>query len=64
MMPAALYLMCEDVRAMTAALETKGVPCSAVSEAPWGLRTTIRLPSGRQIGLYQPSHPTALAPPA
>ena len=25
-----------------------------------GLRTTILLPSGGALGLYQPSHPTAI----
>jgi nicotinate dehydrogenase subunit A len=27
----------------------------------WGLNTSIKLPSGGEIGLYQPTHPTALA---
>ena len=29
-------------------------------EERWGLITTMRLPSGGCIGLYQPSHPIAL----
>ncbi len=33
---------------------------SAVEEAPWGIVTTFPLPSGANIGLYQPTHPTAL----
>ena len=57
---AALYLMCEDLRATIASLAAKGVRCTAIDEAAWGTKTTIRLPSGGEIGLYQPSHATAL----
>ncbi len=55
-----LFLMCDDLDAEIAGLETKGVACSPVVEAPWGSITRIRLPSGSEIGLYQPRHPTAL----
>lgn len=57
---AELYLMCDDLRALIASLAAKNVKCSPVAEAPWGLRTTIHLPSGGELGLYQPRHPTAL----
>jgi hypothetical protein len=57
---AVLYLMCDDLRALLQSLEAKNVRCSEVTEAPWGIRTTIQLPSGGEIGLYQPSHPTAI----
>ena len=55
-----LYLMCDDVRALVKTLESQQVTCSAIDEAPWGLRTAVRLPSGGEIGLYQPRHPTAI----
>jgi catechol 2,3-dioxygenase-like lactoylglutathione lyase family enzyme len=54
-----LYLMCDDVRAVIASLEAKQVACAPVVQERWGLRTSIRLPSGGAVGLYQPSHPTA-----
>jgi hypothetical protein len=57
---AVLYLMCDDLPALIASLAGKNVVCTPVSEAPWGKKTTIPLPSGGEIGLYQPSHPTAL----
>jgi catechol 2,3-dioxygenase-like lactoylglutathione lyase family enzyme len=57
---AVLYLMCDDVRALMKSLQAKGVKCSAVEEEPWGIKTTIQLPSGGEIGLYQPTHPTAI----
>jgi hypothetical protein len=58
---AVLYLMCDDVRATIRSLEAKNVACSPTEEEPWGIKTTIRLPSGGEIGLYQPSHPTPLS---
>jgi catechol 2,3-dioxygenase-like lactoylglutathione lyase family enzyme len=57
---AVVYLMCDDLRAFIDALAAKNVTCTAISEERWGIRTTIRLPSGGELGLYQPSHPTAL----
>jgi hypothetical protein len=55
-----LYLMCDDLRAQIKLLESKKVPCTEIAEERWGIRTTIKLPSGGEIGLYQPKHPTAL----
>jgi catechol 2,3-dioxygenase-like lactoylglutathione lyase family enzyme len=55
-----LYFMCEDLQVEMAALARKGVACSKVEEARWGLITKIRLPGGGNVGLYQPKHPTAL----
>jgi len=55
-----MYLMCDDLRATIKWLESKHVACTAVDEAPWGIKTTVRLPSGGEVGLYQPRHPTAI----
>ena len=57
---AELYLMCDDLHAFIQSLAAKHVTCAAIDKAPWGIKTTIRLPSGGRIGLYQPTHPTAL----
>jgi len=56
---AELYFMCDDVRAYVQRLAGMGVVCTEISEEPWGIRTTIPLPSGGELGLYQPLHPTA-----
>lgn len=58
---AVVYLMCDDVHAEVSALAARGVRCTDISEESWGTRTTIPLPSGGEIGLYQPKHPTAIA---
>ena len=55
-----LYFMCDDLKAEMSALEKKGVPCSKVEKERWGSITRIRLPGGSEVGLYQPTHPTAL----
>jgi catechol 2,3-dioxygenase-like lactoylglutathione lyase family enzyme len=55
-----LYLMCGNLSVLMKSLQTKGVTCSPVEEEDWGIKTTIRLPSGGEVGLYQPTHPTAL----
>ena len=58
---AVLYLMCDDVKGLASSLKSRGIACTAIETERWGMRTTIPLPSGAQIGLYQPTHPTALA---
>jgi hypothetical protein len=55
-----LYFICDDLKSEMITLAKKGVACSAVHEARWGSITTIKLPGGGEVGLYQPKHPTAL----
>ncbi len=56
---AELYLMCDDLKSQIASLKQKNVECTEVVVAGWGLKTKIPLPSGGEIGLYQPRHATA-----
>ncbi len=58
--PHELYFISDNLNSEMAALAKKGVTCSAVHEERWGSITRIPLPSGGEIGLYQPKHPTAL----
>jgi hypothetical protein len=55
-----LYFLCDDLSKTVASLESKGITCSAPMEAEWGIATTVQLPSGGRIGLYQPKHPLAV----
>jgi hypothetical protein len=57
---ASLYLMSSDVQAFIEAMAERHVDCAPVVEERWGLRTAIRLPSGGRLGVYQPTHPTAI----
>jgi hypothetical protein len=59
-MDSEFYLMCDDLPALMKSLAAKNVECAPVSTERWGSRTSIRLPSGGRIGVYQPTHPTAL----
>ena len=55
------YLMCDDIHATVEALKKKGVEITRpVSEQGFGLVTSIGLPDGGELALYQPAHPTAL----
>ena len=54
-----LYLMCDDLRAEMTRLAEKGIACGPVSDEGWGLLSTVRLPGGGDLGLYEPHHPTA-----
>ena len=55
-----MYLACDDIEATAAELAARGVAVDgAVEQQSWGRATTIRLPSGSVIGLYEPSHPAA-----
>jgi predicted enzyme related to lactoylglutathione lyase len=60
MLGAHLYFMCDDLEATMRKLAARRVTGTPVSTERWGIRTTIRLPSGGEVGLYQPTHPTAL----
>ena len=56
-----LYLMCDDIDTTIADLTAKGVRTKAITDQPWGRLTHIVLPSGDELGLYQPKHPMAIA---
>jgi catechol 2,3-dioxygenase-like lactoylglutathione lyase family enzyme len=55
-----LYLMCDDIEATVAELTAEGVEfVSGVSDQGFGLLTTLRVPGGGTLGLYEPRHPVA-----
>jgi predicted enzyme related to lactoylglutathione lyase len=60
--PHSLFLMCQDLDATIAELETKG---TRFTEPRWedpnvGRFATLQLPGGATLGVYQPAHPTPL----
>ncbi len=56
-----LYLMCDDINATIDELKGKGAEVGKpISDEAWGLLTSLRLPGGSELGLYQPRHPTAI----
>jgi catechol 2,3-dioxygenase-like lactoylglutathione lyase family enzyme len=54
------YLMCDDLEETLAELTAKGVSISRPPrDESWGMLASIHLPSGAELFLYQPRHPTA-----
>ncbi|GMK36981.1 hypothetical protein PCCS19_00340 [Paenibacillus sp. CCS19] len=54
------YFMCEDIERTLADLTAKGVKISrTISNQGWGKLAAIKLPSGADLPIYQPLHPTA-----
>ena len=54
-----LYLMCDDLQAEIARLGKRGIKCGSVSDEGWGILSTVRLPGGGDLGLYEPRHAMA-----
>ena len=58
-----LYLMCDNIQATLAELRGKGAEVVRdVSDQGWGLLAAIRLPDGSEFPVYEPRHPSPLAP--
>ena len=55
-----LYLMCDDLEATVKDLNAKGVQTGPIHEQRWGRLTSITLPGGDQLGMYEPRHPQAI----
>lgn len=56
-----IYLMCDDVKATVAALSERGIETDGtIVDRGWGLLTTIVLPGGDRLGLYEPRHPSPI----
>jgi hypothetical protein len=56
-----LTLMCDDIAATVAELRSKGLEVRGEPEDEgWGITTTLALPGGVDVMLYEPRHPTAI----
>ena len=51
-----LYLMTDDVAALIERMTARGLTCEPVSTQPWGLLTSIAMPGGSKLGIYEPRH--------
>ena len=54
-----VFLMCADLDATMKGLRAKKAKCRFVSEERWGKVAIVTLPSGAEVGLYEPRHPLA-----
>ena len=55
-----LYLMCDDIETTVAELTAKGVATGPIQEERWGRIIRVSLPSGDELGIYQPKHQLAI----
>lgn len=56
-----LYLMCDSLQPTLDQLAEHGVrPSSPISDEGYGVVTTFTLPSGAEVGLYEPRHSSPL----
>jgi hypothetical protein len=51
-----LYLIVEDVHGFVAKMAEHSIACDAVAERGWGSVTTVTLPSGLKLGVYESHH--------
>jgi len=54
------FPMCDDLTATLKDLKAKDVKISEVGEQRWGKVSTLTLPEGGKIGIYEPKHPRPL----
>jgi catechol 2,3-dioxygenase-like lactoylglutathione lyase family enzyme len=55
-----LYLTCDDLGATIDELRAKGIEIRGEpQDERWGIATTMVLPGGVEVVLYEPRHPTA-----
>jgi hypothetical protein len=51
-----LYLMCDDAGAFVAEMARRGVTCAPPQNRGWGVVTSVPLPGGGSLGIYEPRH--------
>ena len=55
-----IYFICDDLDAAMAKLAEKGVTCSEPEAQSWGRATSVPLPGGGKLGLYEAHHARAV----
>ena len=56
-----LYLLCDDIQRTVEELTAKGVEfLGPISDQGWGRLAKLKVPSGGELGLYEPRHATAI----
>ncbi len=51
-----LYFMTDDVEAFIATMQRHGRGCTPITDERWGRLTSVTLPGGGTLGVYQPRH--------
>lgn len=53
--------MCDNLQTEMASLAAKRIRCSKARRERWESITHIEFPGGGSLGLYEPTHPTAIS---
>jgi hypothetical protein len=56
-----VYLMCDSLSQTLNSLAADGVEHTEIQDAGWGVTSSIRLPGGANLGLYEPRHRLAIS---
>src|SRR5262249_3772957 len=51
-----LFLICDDVHAFVEKMASHSVACEPTAERGWGTISSITLPSGLKLGVYEAHH--------
>jgi hypothetical protein len=51
-----LYLMCDNIELFVSDMKAHDITCSSIENRDWGWLTTLILPGGGKLGVYQPRH--------
>lgn len=51
-----IYLMVDDISAFVASMADRGVRCTEPRDQGWGVLTSVSLPGGDALGVYEPRH--------
>ena len=51
-----LYLTCANINIFVSEMKSKDIKCSEISNETWGQISSLTLPGGGTIGVYQPAH--------
>ena len=51
-----LYLMCDDIKKFIEEVGKHNISCSEPQDQGWGILSSLILPGGGALGVYQPRH--------
>jgi hypothetical protein len=53
---AELYLVCDSIEKFVAAMHERSIACDPIVDRGWGVVSSVALPSGIKLGVYEPRH--------
>jgi hypothetical protein len=55
-----IYLLCDNLDETMTELRAKGVEFGPIQQEQWGAVSSIKLPDGSDLPIYEPKHPLAI----